>query len=96
MIGGRRGEGEGGQKQRTKKKGSAYNSYFHLAYYKNYTVDFQKRCEQNGLASYKKMVEWYNKRLDKGILDFTVSADSDETVRACVMDRLSFILRNYL
>lgn len=46
------GEGEGGQKQRTKKKkGSAYNSYFHLAYYKNYTVDFQKRCEQNGLAS---------------------------------------------
>lgn len=28
----------------------------------------------------------YNKRLDKGILDFTVSADSDETVRACVID----------
>lgn len=42
------------------------------------------------------MVEWYNKRLDKGVLDFTVSADSDETVRACVIDRLSFILRNYL
>lgn len=41
---------------------------------------------------------WWNgnKRLDKGVLDFTVSADSDETVRACVIDRLSFILRNYL
>lgn len=52
MIGGRRGKVKGDKnKEQKKKKGSAYNSYFHLAYYKNYTVDFQKRCEQNGLAS---------------------------------------------
>lgn len=48
---GRRGKVKGDKNKEQKKKGSAYNSYFHLAYYKNYTVDFQKGCEQNGLAS---------------------------------------------
>lgn len=52
MIGAGGGKVKGDKnKEPKKKKGSAYNSYFHLAYYKNYTVDFQKRCEQNGLAS---------------------------------------------
>lgn len=83
-------------KEQKKKKGLHIIVTFILLIIKIIQLIFKNDVNKMGLPRKKKMVEWYNKRLDKGILDFTVSADSDETVRACVMDRLSFILRNYL
>lgn len=80
------GGGEGGQKQRTKKKkGLHIIVTFILLIIKIIQLIFKNDVNKMGLPRKKKMVEWYNKRLDKGILDFTVSADSDET-SACVRD----------
>lgn len=82
-------------KEQKKKKGLHIIVTFILLIIKIIQLIFKKDVNKMGLPRKK---GWWNgnKRLDKGVLDFTVSADSDETVRACVIDRLSFILRNYL